>query len=236
MSLKVILDFEKLQSLCRKETTITTADLEFLESLNKSLEQLSNLTKEVLSIHANLSKNKELLLQLDITTLDKESLYSLSSQLNDEITRRKTVIKVIPTSIIASTTDKNVKVPSYTYDITSQGDRVWKKDGWVHRDDDLPAMERANGDKFWYQDGKCHRDNDKPALECADGEKRWYKEGNLHRDNDKPAVEYANGEKHWYKNGHLHRDNDLPAVEYANGQKSWYKNGQMYKKLKITKF
>jgi hypothetical protein len=36
-----------------------------------------------------------------------------------------------------------------------------------------------------WQDGQRHRDNDKPAIERADGSKFWLRNGQLHRDNDK---------------------------------------------------
>jgi hypothetical protein len=98
----------------------------------------------------------------------------------------------------------------------------------IHRDGDLPAIERDDGTKFWYISGKRHRDNDLPAYEGADGSKFWYILGQLHRDNDLPAVEFANGGKEWYKMGQLHRDNDLPAIEDANGDKEWYKMGVAY--------
>ena len=80
------------------------------------------------------------------------------------------------------------------------------------------------GNKFWFKNGKLHRNNDLPAVEYANGGKCWYKNDKCHRDGDLPAVEYADGGKCWHKNGFYHRDNNLPAIEYSNGIKSWYKN------------
>ena len=57
------------------------------------------------------------------------------------------------------------------------------------------------GTRFWYKDGVLHRDNDLPAIECANGTREWYKEGEQHRAGDLPAIEYANGARYWYKNG-----------------------------------
>ena len=56
----------------------------------------------------------------------------------------------------------------------------------------------ANGDKVWYKDGKLHR-LDGPAVDRADGAKEWYKDDKLHR-LDGPAVERTNGDKLWYIN------------------------------------
>jgi len=84
------------------------------------------------------------------------------------------------------------------------------------------------GQKEWRADGKLHRDGDLPAVERDNGDKEWWKNGVLHRDGDKPALEFSDGGKQWCKNDELHRDNDLPAVIRANGEKEWWKNGQRY--------
>lgn len=58
------------------------------------------------------------------------------------------------------------------------GRKFWYKAGKLHRDNDLPAIERVRGViKEWYKNGEQHRDGDKPAIECADGYKEWRKEG-----------------------------------------------------------
>jgi hypothetical protein len=98
----------------------------------------------------------------------------------------------------------------------------------LHRNGDLPAVEKANGHKSWYISGKLHRDNDLPAMENAYGDKEWFISGERHRDNDLPAVERACSTKIWFISGQTHRDNDLPAVECADGTKFWYKNGVKY--------
>ena len=58
--------------------------------------------------------------------------------------------------------------------------------------------------------GKIHRDNDLPAIEYPDGSKVWYKYGKLHRENDLPAIEYASGTKKWFTNGVLNKI--IPAI------------------------
>ena len=74
----------------------------------------------------------------------------------------------------------------------------YKRDGELHRDNDLPAIEFANGTKVWYLNDKLHR-SDGPAIERADGTKFWYLNGQLHR-TDGPAIERAAGSKEWYLN------------------------------------
>jgi hypothetical protein len=81
----------------------------------------------------------------------------------------------------------------------------------------------------YYKDGKVHRDNDLPAIEYIDGTKCWCQNGFLHRDNG-PAIEYSNGDDIWYQHGKLHRLNG-PAKEYANGKKKYYLNGKSYTKF-----
>ena len=80
----------------------------------------------------------------------------------------------------------------------------------------------------YYKNGKLHRDNDLPAVEWNNGDKEWHKEwhkeGKIHRIDD-PAIEDNYGNKHWYKEGKKHRDNG-PAVEYFDGDKLWYYEGK----------
>ena len=90
--------------------------------------------------------------------------------------------------------------------------------------DDRPNCISNNGNKTWYKDGELHRDNDLPAIEHSLGN-QWFINGERHRDNDKPAIEYTNGGREWYVNGELHRDNGKPAIEYASGCKEWYDHG-----------
>lgn len=72
----------------------------------------------------------------------------------------------------------------------------------------------------WYKDGFLHQDNDLPAVESKTV-KKWYQYGQLHRNNDLPAVEFRTGSKSWWFDNKLHRENG-PAIEEANGHKKWY--------------
>ena len=58
-----------------------------------------------------------------------------------------------------------------------------------------------DGGRAWYKDGKLHRDGDLPAIEWADGTRSWYKNDERHRDGDLPAIKRANGDRFWYKDG-----------------------------------
>lgn len=107
------------------------------------------------------------------------------------------------------------------------GNIEWrKKNGKLHRDNDLPAVEKKDGTKKWFKNGLLHRDGDLPAIEGIAGDKVWAKNGLFHRENDLPAIEYYNGNsKEWYKNGIKHREGGLPAMTLFDGRLHWYING-----------
>ena len=77
---------------------------------------------------------------------------------------------------------------------------------------------------IYYKNGKLHRDNDLPAVEYKSGSKEWYKEGKIHRI-DGPAIERYNGDKYWYYEDKLHRI-DGPAYENSDENKKWYYEGK----------
>jgi len=77
---------------------------------------------------------------------------------------------------------------------------IWRLDGKLHREGDLPAIEYENGDNIWYVNGKLHRENDKPAIESTNGYKQWYVNGKHHRTNG-AAIEWSDGSKEWYLEG-----------------------------------
>ena len=63
------------------------------------------------------------------------------------------------------------------------------------------VITNKDGTKFWYKNGEIHRDNDLPAIEYSGGTKAWYKNGKRHRDDDLPAIERADGYKEWWVDG-----------------------------------
>jgi uncharacterized repeat protein (TIGR02543 family) len=133
------------------------------------------------------------------------------------------------------------------------GDKFYYTDNKLHRDNDLPAVERENGTEEWYQngqrfradgpvikktgsiaqtymrDGQLHRDGDLPAVIKEDGTEEYYKEGKLHRDGDEPAIIKDNGTQEYYKEGKLHRDGDAPAVVGLFGSVKYYKDGKLHR-------
>lgn len=73
-------------------------------------------------------------------------------------------------------------------DIYKKGDKVWYKEGRVHRDGDLPAIIRVSGKQEWWQNNRQYRDNDLPTIISSSGNQIWRYFGVLHRDRDLPAV------------------------------------------------
>lgn len=128
--------------------------------------------------------------------------------------------------------------------VDDNGDRSWFRNGWLHRDDDLPAIERADGERVWVDVARgCYRirskngtvarlknhiwnsDGDLPALELANGTREWREKGRFHRTCDLPAIEFADGGRQWYIHGKRHRDTG-PAVVCADGSCEWWRNGK----------
>ena len=82
---------------------------------------------------------------------------------------------------------------------------------------------------LWYKNGALHRDGDLPAVEKSNGEKQWFKNGESYREDDKPSVEAANGSLFWYQGDILHRETG-PAAIYSNGREDYYFNDHYYEK------
>lgn len=116
-------------------------------------------------------------------------------------------------------------------------EKVWKKNGLMHRDGDLPAymgyilLDRDIAHKF-KQDKIMENPNGGKSVLYA-SYLSWYKNGELHRDNDKWAVCKNNIQFEWYQNGLLHRENDKGAVICMLHGKVmdmyWYKRGKRHR-------
>lgn len=77
----------------------------------------------------------------------------------------------------------------------------------------------------WYKDGVLHRENDLPAIQWYDGSYEWYENGQRHR-NNAPAVIYLDGRQGWYQHGKLHRE-EGPAFEKPSiMKKEWWIHGE----------
>ena len=73
--------------------------------------------------------------------------------------------------------------------VVEHGIRKWKKDGVLHRDDDLPAVIYPDGTELYYINGQKHREGDKPAVIFPDGTESYYKHGIEYTPESKPSVQ-----------------------------------------------
>lgn len=85
-----------------------------------------------------------------------------------------------------------------------------------------------NGNIKWYKDGELHRENDLPAIEGGKGGKAWYQHGKLHRIG-KPAIQFPDASEEWWINGLLHRE-DGPAFVVPNENEEYYLHGEQLTK------
>jgi len=63
----------------------------------------------------------------------------------------------------------------YTVEV-DDNNTIWRLNGKLHREGDLPAKEYTDGTQKWFVNGECHRENG-PAMEWPDGKKGWYLKG-----------------------------------------------------------
>ncbi len=61
--------------------------------------------------------------------------------------------------------------------IDKHGTKYWRKNGELHRGNDLPAIIYDSGAMVWCQNNKLHRDNGLPAIIYADGRLEYYNMG-----------------------------------------------------------
>lgn len=90
------------------------------------------------------------------------------------------------------------------------------------------------GNKFWFRDGVLHRDGDMPAVEMVDGSLIYMINGQVHRKDDLPAIIRASGAKEWWKRGRRHRVGKH-AVETPLGKFEWWINGKRVKVIDMSK-
>ena len=69
----------------------------------------------------------------------------------------------------------------YTMELLCNGTLVWSKNGFTHRDNDLPAVIFHNGERRWYKNGYLHRDGLKPAIIKVSNEEEYYENGIQYR-------------------------------------------------------
>jgi hypothetical protein len=84
--------------------------------------------------------------------------------------------------------------------LSDKSGSYWFQDGKLHGEHG-PAVIDANK-SMWYRFGFVHRNNDLPAVVYSNGTKKWYNYGKLHRANG-PAIKRPNGDNEWYEHGKL---------------------------------
>ena len=96
-------------------------------------------------------------------------------------------------------TESTIKIPGWNpnYKIYG-GDVLYFLNNQLHRENG-PAFIRKNEIYIWAKNGLLHRDGDMPAIESEDDKYRIYcKEGYFHRENG-PAFIDGSKEEHWLK-------------------------------------
>ncbi|MEI8270276.1 MAG: hypothetical protein WCG45_02815 [bacterium] len=108
--------------------------------------------------------------------------------------------------------------------IVKSGSKVWSKNGFWHRNNDLPAIEYLNGYKEWWKNEILYF-----LVKQENGTKEYYNfKGQLHNLNG-PSVVYSNGDKEFWSFGERHRL-DGPAVIIGNKQ-YWFEYGEFVKSV-----
>ena len=94
-------------------------------------------------------------------------------------------------------------------EVLEDGTLVWKKNGLIHRDDNLPAIVHPNHDIEYRSMGVLHNTY-LPSLVLGDGTIEWYENDENHRLNG-PAVIDDSGVM-WFNHGKVFRGNDKPPI------------------------
>ena len=86
-----------------------------------------------------------------------------------------------------------------------------------------PAIEWKSGEKWWIKNGLMHREGNLPAIENKIGENEYWIEDQkyiLQENGTKEFIDF---------HGNLHRDSGLPAIEYSNGDREWWLFGKRHR-------
>jgi hypothetical protein len=121
--------------------------------------------------------------------------------------------------------------------------------GYIHRGNDMPAIEYEDGTLVYMQMNLIHRNNDKPAIitksahvgingcpailldqndRLVPNAEIWFNYGMIHRHGDKPACVAQDGRQMWYKFNKRHRDDIKPACIYPCGRREYFIAGREY--------
>lgn len=125
----------------------------------------------------------------------------------------------------------------YSFPRTAGGS-AWFRNGYLHRDNDLPAVIEIGGWSKWYQNGLLHRDDDRPAMISSDKKNMlWFKKG-IHFRKKGPYVVNENDGIDWedfddetgikwinhYEISYESMEDDKISREYFNEILNYYLN------------
>ncbi len=100
---------------------------------------------------------------------------------------------------------------------------TWHYRGRLHREIH-PAM-MMRGHKKWYRHGFLHRGDDLPAVENPNGSRHWYLNDKLCRPSGGPTIIRSNGTQIWKNIAEKYHRVDGPAVVHPSGLTEYWING-----------
>lgn len=107
--------------------------------------------------------------------------YTEIGVLNDELLALMIGNSFTTTNYIKTIDEKLVmghpKIAAGLYIIYNDEGVFWRKNGYAHREGDLPASILKNGTVAYFENGLRHRDNGFPAHIRADGSLEWFENG-----------------------------------------------------------
>lgn len=112
------------------------------------------------------------------------------------------------------------------------GMELWLQDGFIHRDEDLPAFIGPNQEELWWcQHGQRHRDGDKPALITTPGAKNWHQEVFVHSlAKNKSDISWGDGTQQWFCHNRRHRLTGPASISSTGAKEYWIHNTRLTKK------
>ncbi len=114
------------------------------------------------------------------------------------------------------------------------GSIFFYKNGVVDNGDE-PAIISNNGNKRWYKDGFLHRENDLPATESK-FLIEWFKHGLAHRENGPAAIFFLPQDEvlnKWYLEGKQYTEEDFLSIYNSKVLKESLNNLSSKKSIKI---
>jgi len=75
--------------------------------------------------------------------------------------------------------------------------------------------------RFWKKNGCLHRDNDLPAFIYLDGDLSWYRNGDLHRDIGPAYISFLGKESEYYKFNQIYKRTSWDEILCKNQTYLW---------------